>query len=343
MNVSFYLAKFLSPLTPLLDRADITDIWINRPQEIWFESLGGKIERIEARELTELALEQLSRQVAAASSQGISREFPILSAALPSGERIQIVAPPATRGGIAIAIRKHVSAKLSLSDYEANDAFAEMAASATTIAPVSSNEPDSVGTAKLLSESVKARKNILISGGTSSGKTTFANALVKEIPEDERLIFIEDTPELDIVHPNAIGLLAARSELSEAQVNADDLLNSSLRMRPDRIILGEVRGPEAFTFLRAINTGHPGSLTTIHADSPVRAIDQLALLVLQSGTRLAWDDVVRYVRSTIDIYVQLERRNGKRRVAEIATRDNLSYDENIEAQPAELTHHRAGS
>lgn len=336
MNVSYYLAKFLSPLTPLLDRTDITDIWINKPQEIWFESLGGKIERIEARELTERALEQLARQVAAASSQGISREFPILSAALPSGERIQIVAPPATRGGIVIAIRKHVSAKLSLSDYEANDAFAETITSATTIASAISNEPDSVGTAKLLSESVKARKNILISGGTSSGKTTFANALVKEIPEDERLIFIEDTPELDIVHPNAIGLLAARSELSEAQVNADDLLNSSLRMRPDRIILGEVRGPEAFTFLRAINTGHPGSLTTIHADSPIRAIDQLALLVLQSGTRLAWDDVVRYVRSTIDIYVQLERRNGIRRVTEITTRENLIY-EDIDSQAGQLT------
>lgn len=332
MNTSYYLAKFLSPLTPLLDRADVTDIWINRPQEIWCESLGGKIERIKALELTERALEQLARQVAAASSQGISREFPILSASLPSGERIQIVAPPATRGGIAIAIRKHVSAKLSLSDYEADNAFAVTITSAATIAPASSNEPDSVSTAELLSESVKARKNILISGGTSSGKTTFANALVKEIPDKERLIFIEDTPELDIGHPNAVGFLAARSELSEARVNADDLLNASLRMRPDRIILGEVRGPEAFTFLRAINTGHPGSLTTIHADSPVRAIDQLALLVLQSGTRLAWSDVVRYVRSTIDIYVQLERRNGKRRVAEIATRETLIYNQNEEAQ-----------
>jgi type IV secretion system protein VirB11 len=343
MKVSYYLAKFLSPLTPLLDRADITDIWINRPQEIWFESLGGRIERLEALELTERSLEQLARQVAAASSQGISREFPILSAALPSGERIQIVAPPATRGGIAIAIRKHVSAKLSLSDYEANDAFVQIAAGAPELLSPSSNMQDGVNSASLLREGVRARKNILISGGTSSGKTTFANALVKEIPETERLIFIEDTPEMEIVHANAVGLLAARSELSEARVNADDLLNASLRMRPDRIILGEVRGPEAFTFLRAINTGHPGSLTTIHADSPVHAIDQLALLVLQSGTRLAWTDVVRYVRSTIDIYVQLERRNGKRGVAEMVTPETLIYDENLEVQSTKLFRDRADS
>lgn len=343
MSVSYYLAKFLAPLGQVLGRSDITDIWINKPQEIWFESIGGKLERAEVPALTEQALERLARQVAAASSQGISREFPILSAALPSGERIQIVAPPATRGGIAIAIRKHVSAKLSLSDYEAIDAFAEIAASATTIAPTSSNEPDSVNTAKLLSESVKARKNILISGGTSSGKTTFANALVKEIPEYERLIFIEDTPELDIIHSNAVGFLAARSELSEARVNADDLLNASLRMRPDRIILGEVRGPEAFTFLRAINTGHPGSLTTIHADSPAHAIDQLALLVLQSGTKLAWNDVVRYVRSTIDIYVQLERRNGKRSVTKMFTRETLVYNENEEVQSTKLVYERSDS
>lgn len=340
MSVSYYLAKFLAPLSPLLGRSDITDIWINKPLEIWFESVGGKLECIGAPELTELALERLARQVAAVSSQGISREFPIISAALPSGERIQIIAPPATRGGIAIAIRKHVSAKLSLSDYEANDAFVQMAAEARESLFSRANTQDAAGAVSLLREGVRARKNILISGGTSSGKTTFANALVKEIPNNERLIFIEDTPELDIVHANAVGLLAARSELSEAWVNADDLLNASLRMRPDRIILGEVRGPEAFTFLRAINTGHPGSLTTIHADSPAHAIDQLALLVLQSGTRLTWQDVVRYVRSTIDIYIQLERRNGKRLVSEMATRETLIYNENLEVQSPKLVHER---
>lgn len=120
-----------------------------------------------------------------------------------------------------------------------------------------------------------------------------------------------------------IGMLAARSALGEAAVNADDLLNATLRMRPDRVILGELRGPEAYTFLRAVNTGHPGSMTTVHADSPERAIEQIALLVLQGGSRLRRDDVVHYIRSTIDLFVQLKRVGGRRSVSEIRLRSAL--------------------
>ena len=148
----------------------------------------------------------------------------------------------------------------------------------------------------LLAEAVRARKNIIVAGGTSSGKTTFLNALLAEIPREERLLTIEDTEELRIEHPNAVGLIAARGRLAEADVSAEDLLIAALRMRPDRIILGELRGAEAFTFLRAVNTGHPGSMTTIHADTPQRAIEQLALLV---------------------VFVQLERRAGLRRVSQV--------------------------
>jgi type IV secretion system protein VirB11 len=168
---------------------------------------------------------------------------------------------------------------------------------------------------------VKARKNILISGGTSSGKTTFLNALLREIPAEERLILIEDAPELVVTQDNVVGLLAARSALGEAQVSATDLLAASLRMRPDRIIIGELRGAEAFAFLRAINTGHPGSITTIHADGAERAIEQLVLLGLQAGTRLGRDDIRHYVKSTIDIYVHLDRVGGARRVTEIVLRE----------------------
>jgi len=117
-----------------------------------------------------------------------------------------------------------------------------------------------------------------------------------------------------------VGLVAARSVLGEATVTTDDLLSAALRMRPDRIILGELRGEEAYTFLRAINTGHPGSMTTVHADSPARAIEQIALLVLQTGTRLARDDVDHYIRDTVDVYVQLTREAGRRRVSEIRLR-----------------------
>ena len=305
----------------MLARDDVTDIYVNRPGEIWVETLGGATERHDAPALDRATLDRLSRQIAALSHQGISREYPLLSATLPDGARVQVVAPPATRGDLALAIRKHVSPDLSLSDYVAAGSFAE-----TKRGDVGGRAPidvelarmlDAGDVAGMLATAVKARKNILVSGGTSTGKTTFLNALIREIPPHERLILIEDTPELHLGHANAVGLLAARSALGEAQVTADSLLAASLRMRPDRIIVGELRGPEAYTFLRAVNTGHPGSMTTVHADSAERAIEQIALLVLQTGTRLGREDVHHYVRSTVDVFVQLARTGGRRHVAEV--------------------------
>ena len=305
----------------MLARDDVTDIYVNRPGEIWVETLGGATERHEAPGLDRATLDRLSRQIAALSHQGISREHPLLSATLPDGARVQVVAPPATRGDLALAIRKHVSSNLSLSDYVAAGSFAE-----TKRGDVGGRAPidlelarmlDAGDVAGMLATAVRARKNILVSGGTSTGKTTFLNALIREIPPHERLILIEDTPELHLGHANAVGLLAARSALGEAQVTADSLLAASLRMRPDRIIVGELRGPEAYTFLRAVNTGHPGSMTTVHADSAERAIEQIALLVLQTGTRLGREDVHHYVRSTVDVFVQLARTGGRRHVAEV--------------------------
>ena len=172
----------------------------------------------------------------------------------------------------------------------------------------------------MLASAVRARRNILVSGGTSTGKTTFLNALIREIPAEERLILLEDAPELSVAHENQVGLLAARSELGEAQETANDLVAASLLMRPDRIILGEPRGPEAYAFLRAVNTGHPGSMTTVHADSAERAIEQIVLLVLQAGTQLTREDVHHYVSRTIDVFVQLSRRGGRRQVEEVVLR-----------------------
>lgn len=306
-----YLDSYLEPLADYLTRPNVTDLYINQPGELWIETLGGQPERIDAPALTSPALARLARQIAAVNSQGISREHPLLSASLPDGSRVQIVLPPATRGQIAIAIRRHVVAGLSLGDYAESGAFDR-----------TQTQPDRQPPALLVSEdvlttlrkAVRGRRNILISGGTSTGKTTFLNALLKEIPADERLILIEDTPELQMTHANAVGLLAARGEQGEAEVSAEDLLIASLRMRPDRIILGEMRGKEALTFLRAVNTGHPGSLSTIHADSPERAIDQLVLLVMQTGTKMGWEDVERYVLRSVDLIVQLSRQGGVRRI-----------------------------
>jgi type IV secretion system protein VirB11 len=320
-GAGIYLRSYLAPLTGMLARPDVTDIYVNRPGELWVETIGGEIERHDAPKLDAATLERLARQIAAIAHQGISREHPLLSATLPDGARVQIVSPPATRGPLALAIRKHVSPDLTLDDYVAAGAFADTRGR-DSAAP---DEADEALAAMLkagdisgmLAAAVRARKNILIAGGTSTGKTTFLNALLREVPAEQRLILIEDTPELYVRHENAVGLLAARGALGEAQVNANDLLAASLRMRPDRIILGELRGEEAFAFLRAINTGHPGSMTTVHADSPERAIEQIVLLTLQAGTQLNRDDVRHYIKSTVDIFVQLTRVAGRRRVAEV--------------------------
>lgn len=317
-EAGYYLDSFLAPLAPYLARKDVTDIWINRPQEVWVESLGGGLERAIETALDAKLLERLAKQIAARSSQGISRAQPLLAATLPDGSRVQIAAPPATREGHAFAIRRHVSANLSLADWEERDAFATLEEGGSAFAEERTFRSLSGGeAAAALREAARSRKNILVSGGTSTGKTTFLNSLLAEIPRDERLIMIEDTAELHVVHENAVGLIAARGELSEAEISAEDLLIAALRMRPDRIILGELRGVEAFTFLRAVNTGHPGSMTTIHADTPQRAIEQLALLVLQAGSKLSREDVRHYVRESVDVFVQLERRAGVRRVSEV--------------------------
>jgi type IV secretion system protein VirB11 len=323
-----YLRSYLQPFAAFLARPEVTDIYVNQPGEVWIETLAGGIEQHDVPALDDTVLWRLARQIASLSHQGISREHPLLSATLPDGARVQVIAPPATRGPLAMAIRKHVSADLSLADYSAAGAFAETRTGGGDSLSDADREiarhQRSGDLAALLATAVRARKNILIAGGTSTGKTTFLNALLREIPERERLVLIEDTPELRLRHPNAVGLLAVKGQLGEARVTADDLLQASLRMRPDRIVLGELRGNEAYTFLRAVNTGHPGSMTTIHADSPAGAIEQLALIILQAGTRLSRDDIVRYVSEVVDVFVQLARTGGRRHVSEVVVRQPRS-------------------
>ncbi|MFK7841710.1 MAG: P-type DNA transfer ATPase VirB11 [Sphingorhabdus sp.] len=318
---NIYLASFLEPLAAFLLRDDVTDIYINKPGELWTETLGGGIESHDLPELDHVLLMRLARQIAASSDQGISRNHPLLSAKLPDGSRVQIVIPPATRGSIAIAIRKHISSDLRLSEYVASGSFENTKINhRAQTETLKSRTPKSIAKGEIadaISEAVRDRLTILISGGTSSGKTTFLNSLLHEIPAKERLIFIEDTPELKIVHDNAVGLLASRSALGEADVTANDLVAASLRMRPDRIILGELRGDEALAFLRAVNTGHPGSMTTVHADNPASAVEQIVLLAMQGGTRLSSDDIRDYVRNVVGLYVQLGRKDGTRFVEEV--------------------------
>jgi type IV secretion system protein VirB11 len=317
-----YLQTFLAPLNPWLDRADVTDLLVNAPGEVWFETRQGRMHRAEAPELTSKTLLRLAQQIAAASHQGVSREHPLLSATLPDGARVQIVAPPATREHLALAIRKHVVADLSLDTFDAAGTFSQTKRTDVSRVAVPDAELEALlraGAIKaFLKRAVAIGKTILISGGTASGKTTFLNALLKETPSTQRIIAIEDAPEVALMHPNAVGLIAVKGALGEARVGLDDLMQAALRMRPDRLLVGEIRGAEAFTFLRAINTGHPGSMTTVHADSPRGALEQIAFMSMQAGVNLSRSDVIDYARETIDIIVQLARVNGQRLVTQIA-------------------------
>ena len=314
-----YLDSYLAPLAKFLSQEDVTDIFINRPGEVWIETLGGDISRIEMPELSRLVLERLARQIASTNAQGINREHPLLAGSLPDGSRVQVVLPSATRGEVAMAIRRHRSVGLTLDLLDSAGAFDTESVNAAEhqIRPHSGMDW-TCAKREVLRQCVQSRQTILIAGGTSTGKTTFLNALLKEIGQSERLITIEDTAEIELIHPNSVGLIASRGSMGEARICADDLVTAALRMRPDRIILGEVRGPEALTFLRAVKTGHPGSMSTIHADSCDHAIDQLALLVIQAGTSMSFGDITSYIRRTIDVVVHLDRLDGARKVRSIS-------------------------
>ncbi|MBL8549040.1 MAG: P-type DNA transfer ATPase VirB11 [Hyphomonadaceae bacterium] len=320
-SAGVYLRTYLEQLSPWLDDPDIADILINRPGEVWIEGVHGGLARVDAPGITTPILSRLAQQIAAASHQGVNREHPLLAATLPGGARVQVVAPPATREHAAFAIRKHVVADLTLDHYHQTGAFAHTRRSgAADTSELDRTLERQLGAGDIplfLRTAIRGGKNIVVSGGTASGKTTFLNALLKEVPTNERIILIEDTPEVKFEHPNAVGLVAVKGELGEARVGVDELLQAALRMRPDRLLVGEIRGPEAFTFLRAINTGHPGSITTVHADSPKGALDQIAFMTLQAGLTLTRADVLEYAQSVIDVIVQLTRAGGMRAVSDI--------------------------
>ena len=306
-DVDPFLEAYLEPFRGWLAQADVTEILVNRPGEVWIEQRG-RMTSHKAPKVDDALLQRLAEQVARVSNQGVSRERPLLAAMLPNGARVQFVAPTATRAHWALAIRRHCLIDLPL------DAYASGPLEPIHKAAHGSPEEDPIG---FLREAVKDRKTILISGGTSTGKTTFLNALMREVPVEERVIVVEDTAEVQLHGPNDLGLIAVKGELGEALINTDDLLQAALRLRPDRILLGELRGKEAVSFLRAVNTGHPGSFSTIHANSPNGALEQLALMVMQSGLGLSRSETIDYARSVIDVVVQLGREGAQRKIVAI--------------------------
>lgn len=315
------LQTYLAPIQRLFEGEGVTEISVNSPGEVWIEVFG-EMRREVIPEFTVDHLKSLARLIAQSTDQHISEEAPLLSATLPGKERVQVVFPPACETGkVAMSIRKPSTMDLDLDQYEAYGAF-----QSTEVAKLE-NEADKQlrqlldeGSIKeFIRQAVRLKKNIIVSGGTSTGKTTFVNAALKEIPDQERIISVEDAREIKLDHlPNRVHLLASKGGQGLAKVTTQDLIEACLRLRPDRIIVGELRGAEAFSFLRAVNTGHPGSVSTLHADTPQLALEQLILMVMQAGLGITRDQIKNYVENVINVIVQLKRGDrGRRYVSEV--------------------------
>jgi type IV secretion system protein VirB11 len=313
----------LRALRPILVDRNVTEVCINRPGEAYVETLAGW-HCVPLAIATYAWCQGLAKLVANSTRQRIDAESPLLSASLPGGERIQLVLPPATTPGtIAITIRRPANEVWTL------DELAERGVFRTTRR--ASEAPDDTEEALLkflqardyrafLRLAVTSRKNILVSGPTGSGKTTFTKALIREIAGDERLITIEDARELVLDrHPNHVRLFYSKDDQGLARVTPRQLLECCLRMKPDRILLAELRGEEAFDYLRNVNSGHPGSITSIHAASAELAFEQLVLLVKQSraGQELAREEIRNLLYLLIDVVVQFGVEHRERCIKEV--------------------------
>ena len=313
----------LRALRPHLDDPDVTELCINKPKEAFLETRRGW----ERRSLPFADFDwcrRLAKLVANSTRQRVDEATPLLSASLPTGERAQIVLPPATTAGtVAITIRRPSDAVWSIGELAERGIFR---ATRRSTAALDETEQELL---KLLSAqqyeafmrlAVASRKNILVSGPTGSGKTTWTKALIREIPASERLVTIEDAKELVLdQHPNHVRLFYSKDDQGLARVTPKQLLESCLRMKPDRILLAELRAEEAFDYLRNVNSGHPGSITSIHAGSCELAFEQLVLLVKQSagGRELARRDIKSLLYLLVDVVIQFGVERHERFIKEI--------------------------
>jgi type IV secretion system protein VirB11 len=316
------LKHFLLPFQPFFEMNGVTDICINRPGEVWVEQ-NGEFACHKVDKLTDDFLWQFAQLVAEFNQREISPENPTLSSVLPNQLRVQFVVEPACeKGSFICAIRQKSIRRLPLSHYFAKPIHRIQQSQA--VETHSTEDSQLLGTylaedyETFLRLAILQRKNIIISGGTGTGKTTFLNSLLPIVPLTERLITIESDREVIVEHPNAVHLLAAQDGKSVADITMLGLLKATLRLRPDRIFVSELREDEALPYLRAVNSGHPGSITTMHADSPANCFEQLAFMVMQGRANFTHTDLVAYAKSIINIVIQIKRNAvGERYISEI--------------------------
>ena len=304
MNGFETILPFLKPIEHLILDDSISEVMVNGPDCVFIERKG-LLQQVSGVSLGEKALMVAVKNIARRLGNDISEAKPILDSRLPDGSRVAAVIPPCSLGGVILTIRK-----FSTHHFEMQD----LIAAGTLDQPL----------ANRLEDYVLGRKNILISGGTGSGKTTFLNALGRFIPEDERILLIEDTAEIRMAHANLVRFEARQAQNGLAAVAIRDLLKASLRHRPDRILLGEIRGGEAFDLLQLLNTGHSGTLSTIHASSAKQGLARFTSCVLQSGIELPYRAIKTNIGDSLNVVVHVERRPGRRFVAEVL--EVTSYD-----------------
>ena len=321
------VVEFLRPLREQLDAPGVLEVCVNRPGELLVETASGW-QMLDAPDMTQERCLSLATAVATYCDQQINQERPLLSATLPSGERIQLVIPPAVpRGTVSITVRKPSQLIKRLDDFE-REGLIERTATVTH-SPSSELLPfeqDLVALkaagryAEFLRLAVRKHQTIVISGKSGSGKTTFMKGLVEEVPRHERLITIEDTAELALPnHPNVVHLFYSKDAQGTARVTAKSLLEACLRMKPDRIFLAEVRGDECFYFVRLAASGHPGSITSVHAGSCALAIEQMSLMIreTEAGGDLALREIKWLLSVVVDVIVQFDRDERGRFISEI--------------------------
>src|SRR5438874_1560542 len=293
------ILPFLRPIEHLILDPEISEIMVNAGSRIFVEK-HGELTPVPGITISEQALCAAVKNIARRLGDDISEAKPILDSRLPDGSRVAAVLPPCSIDGITLTIRKFNTQHFTIADLIENGTL-------------------SAKTAELLRERVCSRQNILISGGTGTGKTTLLNILADFIPDEERILLIEDTAELNIRKSNLVRFETRREQAGTPAVTIRDLLKAALRHRPDRIIVGEIRGGEAFDLLQALNTGHSGSLCTLHANSARQAIARFSDCVLQSGIELPHRAIMANIGNSVDLLIHIARIGGRRSIAEILT------------------------